>query len=153
VTGGPYKKDKCPFPHYGYLVVDWYGQNGIPLEYVYRMRSRLIGPHAISGLVVKERRAEKMKKNPGKLLCKTEGEHIAVKGRELDTWFANAMVSQFFVENEVREAVLRSEHHSLRELHAVAILTSRYPLLCKIGSLSAMSYTSAPACRYQCRSP
>jgi hypothetical protein len=78
VTGGPYKKEKCPFSHYGYLIVDWYGESGIPVEYVYPLRSRLIAPHAVSGLGVKERHKEKKKKHPAKFLCKPEGEYIAV---------------------------------------------------------------------------
>jgi hypothetical protein len=109
-TGGTSRKEKCPFPHYGWLVVDWYCQNGIPLESVYEMRSRLIGPHAVSGLVVKERREYKQKANPGKFLCLPVGDHIAVKDRHVGTWFANAMVSQFLADNEVRLGPERFVH-------------------------------------------
>jgi hypothetical protein len=106
-TGGTLKKDRCPFSHYGFLIVDRYCQSGIPLDFVYRSRSRLRGPHAVSGLVVRERREHKQKKNPFTFICKPEGVHIAVKVRQLDTQFANAMVSQFLVVCEVRDGYCR----------------------------------------------
>jgi hypothetical protein len=101
-TGSSDRKDKCPFSHYGWLLVDWYCQNGIPLQGVFDLRSRLIGPHAVTGLVVKERRQKKMKENPAKFLCLPGGDHIAMKDRQLDTWFANAMVTEFLVDCKVR---------------------------------------------------
>jgi hypothetical protein len=79
-------------------VIDWYCLNGIPLKGVFELRDRLIGPHAVTGLVVKDCREKKMKENPAKYFCLPEGEHIAMKDRMLDTWIPNAMVTQFLGE-------------------------------------------------------
>jgi hypothetical protein len=100
-TGGVYKKEKCPFPHYGFLVVEWFGQNGIPVAFVYKLRDFLIGPDAISAPSVKQRRETKQAKNPKLFLCLPPGEHTAIKDRDLSTWIPNAMLSQFLVESEV----------------------------------------------------
>jgi hypothetical protein len=86
-TGGTFKKERCIFSHHGFLIVNWYCQNGIPLKYVYDLRSRLVGPHAVSGMFVKERRQDKQKKNPGRFLCLPAGDNIAMKDRQLETWF------------------------------------------------------------------
>jgi hypothetical protein len=60
-----------------WLLVDWYCQNGIPLQGVYELRSRLIGPHAVTGLLVKDRREKKKKENPEKFVC-LPGENISL---------------------------------------------------------------------------
>jgi hypothetical protein len=63
ITKGPgavTRTSRCPFPHYGYLLIEWYCQNGIPLQAVYSMRSHLIGPQAISAPMVCQRRDHKI---------------------------------------------------------------------------------------------
>jgi hypothetical protein len=100
-TGDVYKKERCPFQHYGFLFVEWFGQNGIPVDIVYTLRSFLIGPEAISAPTVRQRREAKQAKNPTLYLGLPLGEHIAVKDRELCSWIPNAMLSQFLVENKV----------------------------------------------------
>jgi hypothetical protein len=101
-TGAFPKKDRCPLPHYGFLVVECFCQNGNPLKSVYDLRSRLIGPNAVPAPVLKQRREKKQGQNPQLFLCKPGGEHVAVKERHMETWFANAMLTQFLVESEVQ---------------------------------------------------
>jgi hypothetical protein len=44
-------------------------------------------------------------------LCKPAGEHVAVKGRQMETWFANAMPTQFLVESDVQFQISQCPIH------------------------------------------
>jgi hypothetical protein len=105
-AGDSDKKEKCPFSHYGFLLVEWFCQNGIPLKHVYECRDRLIGQDAVSTLFVQERREQKQLDNPELFQCLPTGEHVAVKDRELKTWFPNRMLSQFLLDSKVQFPIL-----------------------------------------------
>jgi hypothetical protein len=101
------KKDRCLFAHYGFLLTEWYCANGIPMQAIYAMKSRLIGPQAISGPLVQQRREHKMAANPQKFRCLPPGQ-TAPKDRQMETWFPHAMMTQLLLESNVRQMPTRS---------------------------------------------
>ena len=40
--------ERAKFSHYGFLVIEWYCANGIPMPMIVQLKSRLIGPEAVS---------------------------------------------------------------------------------------------------------
>jgi hypothetical protein len=106
--GGCIKKEKCPLPHYGFLVVEWFCQNGIPMKFVCELRDRLIGPNA--ALMVQKRREKKQRDNLWLFLRKPVGERVALKERNLSTWFANTILSQFLAESKVHFPTCYAHH-------------------------------------------